>query len=46
MRFERFSLPEGAVEAFKLLVSEVPRSRVEKMFYRMQKAIDVKREYF
>jgi histone-lysine N-methyltransferase SETMAR len=50
MRGERFSSSEGAVEAFKLLVSEVPRSEWKKYsedwFHRMQKCIEVKGEYF
>lgn len=50
MRGERFSSPEEAVEAFKSLVSEVPRSEWKKCFedwfHRMQKCIDFKGEYF
>jgi histone-lysine N-methyltransferase SETMAR len=50
MRGERFSSSEGAVEAFKLLVSKVPRSECKKSFedwfHRMQKCIEVKGEYF
>ena len=50
MRGQRFSAPEEAVDAFRMHVLEMPQSEWQKCFdnwfKRMQKCIDLNREYF
>ena len=50
MRDERFSTPEETVDAFRMLVLEIPQSEWQKHFHnlykRMLKCIDLNGEYF
>ena len=50
MRGQRFSIPEVAVDAFRMHVLEIPHSEWQKSFDNwfkcMQKCIDLNGEYF
>ena len=50
MRGQRFSVPEEAVDAFRMHVLEIPQAKWQKCFdnwfKHMQKCVDLNGEYF